>query len=964
MLRSPWRLPLRLPLSFAKALIRLSGIVVAVGTLAAPSYAAAPAPTASGTDVPWLYVGSDVPVDKEWTFGVLPNGLRYAVRRNSVPQHQVAVRVVIDAGSLMERDKELGYAHFLEHLSFRGSKYAGDGEAKRVWQRLGTTFGSDTNAQTTTTQTVYKLDLPEATRSGLTESLKILSGMMEAPTLSQMEVDAERRTVMAEARESEGADEQLGDATRRLFFAGQLLATRAPIGTTESLLAATPKSLRAFHDRWYRPDRTVVVICGDADPAIFAELIKEQFGDWKGVGKPPKEPDFGHPTPSDVNAGVIVNPGLPLTLTMAYLRPWLPHNDTIVYNQGKLIETVALKILNRRLEQRARAGQSFLFAAADQADVSRSVDETIVQMTPIGGDRQHGLADVRGMIAEAMTVPPQQSEIDHEVDDFVSELDSAVEQSRADTGHKLADTIVEALNIRETVASPAVARDIFGAMRGKVTPAAILAASQHLFSGVGPRVLMSSTAPIPDGVTQLTAALAAPVQPLASTQQNAISFDRLPKLGPPGRVLSARKIAFESMKIVEFANGVRVMIYPLVGSSGRVFVSARFGNGRRALPADHPTVAWAASGALVASGIGDLSQNDLDALMNARRLGLSFEIADDAFALRAQTNDANLQDQLRLMATKLAFPRWDAAPVERAKALLLAQEGAVDATPQNILSVHLQEILVGNDPRWHVPTHDEIMALTPDRFRQLWEPLLATGPIELEIFGDVTEEAAIKAAAATFGALKPRTAAPVLPANARVPGMLTASDPIIFHHRGDQDQAAAVIAWPTAGGVDRIYESRKLEILAAIFNDRLFEKLREGDGAAYSPNVVSNWGTIFPNAGSFVVMSQVKPSNIQRFYDVTQAIAADLVARPVSADEFERTVGPMKALIARAANSDLYWMNEMAGGTRDPRIVDAALSIGQDLQRMTPLELQQVAKTYLSPTKWLKIEALPSAKSP
>src|SRR3546814_7664070 len=43
--------------------------------------------------------------------------------------------------SLMEQDSELGFAHFLEHLTFRGSKYVPDGEAKRVWQRLGATFG-------------------------------------------------------------------------------------------------------------------------------------------------------------------------------------------------------------------------------------------------------------------------------------------------------------------------------------------------------------------------------------------------------------------------------------------------------------------------------------------------------------------------------------------------------------------------------------------------------------------------------------------------------------------------------------------------------------------------------------------------------------------------------------------------------------------------------------------------------
>ena len=50
--------------------------------------------------------GSDVPRDKEWLFGEMDNGLRYAVRRNGVPPGQVSIRVRIDAGSLYERDSE------------------------------------------------------------------------------------------------------------------------------------------------------------------------------------------------------------------------------------------------------------------------------------------------------------------------------------------------------------------------------------------------------------------------------------------------------------------------------------------------------------------------------------------------------------------------------------------------------------------------------------------------------------------------------------------------------------------------------------------------------------------------------------------------------------------------------------------------------------------------------------------
>jgi zinc protease len=189
----------------------------------------------TGSEVPWLYKGSDVPVDEKWLFGQMKNGVRYAVRRNGVPPRQVSIRVRIDAGSLHETDKEQGYAHLLEHLLFRESKYLGQAEAIYAWQRLGATFGSDANAETTPTHTAYKLDIPNIDDAKLRESFKLLSGMIREPVLNDANVAAERPIVLAEKRERGGAGLRMADLTRQTFFAGQRLATRSPIGTDETM---------------------------------------------------------------------------------------------------------------------------------------------------------------------------------------------------------------------------------------------------------------------------------------------------------------------------------------------------------------------------------------------------------------------------------------------------------------------------------------------------------------------------------------------------------------------------------------------------------------------------------------------------------------------------------------------------------------------------------------------------------
>ena len=129
----------------ARQFALLLPLLLVVPQAAAQQTASLPAPQAlqSSDETPWIYEGSDVPQDREWLWGKMDNGLRYAVRDNGVPPGQVSIRIRIDAGSLHEMESELGFAHLLEHLSFRESKFLEQGAAIPTWQRLGATFGSD-----------------------------------------------------------------------------------------------------------------------------------------------------------------------------------------------------------------------------------------------------------------------------------------------------------------------------------------------------------------------------------------------------------------------------------------------------------------------------------------------------------------------------------------------------------------------------------------------------------------------------------------------------------------------------------------------------------------------------------------------------------------------------------------------------------------------------------------------------
>ncbi|EAQ30648.1 peptidase, M16 family protein [Erythrobacter sp. NAP1] len=969
---------------FVRALAAFSLIAVPA-TLVAPAFAQEapaepeiPAPQALQPEgeVPWLYEGSNVPVDEEWYWGVMDNGLRYAVRRNGVPPRQIAIRVRVDAGSLHETDSEQGFAHLLEHLLFRESKYLGQAEAIAAWQRLGATFGADANAETSPTHTAYKLDIPDINRAKLDESFKLLSGMIREPVLNDANVGAELPIVLAEKRERGGAAERVGDITRRTFFAGQRLATRNPIGTVETLEAARGDAVQAFYDRWYRPEKTVIVVAGDADPLVLAGLVEKWFGDWEGTGNPGIAPDFGDPLPPEgapVTAGTdlpigevsaAIEADLARTFTYAIMRPWRKVDDTIVYNEGRLLDALAQSIINRRLETRARAGGSYLFAQVQQDYVSRSSDATFVSFRPLTEDWRAALADVRGVIADAIENPPTQEEIDREAAEFDVAFVNSVEQAPVQAGRDLADNLVNAVDIRETVASPQVVLDVFRGMRARMNPEEIQERTRGLFSGNVVRSVYVTPAigEADESALQLALASEALVDSGARLAAESISFDELPPIGEPGAVTEIGPLGILEVEQVNFDNGVRALLWSNDAEPGRVTVKVRFGAGYRAFDQDSAVYAPIGQMALVGSGLGELGQNEIDRLATGRKLGFDFGIDDAVFTFTAQTRSDDVADQLYLFAAKLGMPRWDADPVIRAKAAAELAYNTYSTSPGAVLNRDLEYISTDSDPRFATPTPEMLEQVTPEGFREVWEPLLQQGQIEVLVFGEFDRDAIIEKLRVTFGALPER--APIAPeVAARVPGFPDASNaPRVLTHRGDDNQAAAVVAWPSGGGMASIREARQLEILIQVFNNRMLDALREQAGASYSPQVFSDWPTDISGGGRIVALAQLEPDFVPVFFAEADRIASDLAASPPSADEINRVTEPLSQRIRRASTGNQFWLYNLEGASRDPSRVELLRSLLSDYSQTTPQIMQFLADRYFANGAPLKLAVIPEGQ--
>ena len=895
----------------------------------------------------WLYQGSDIPRDPAWRFGTLPNGVRYAVRQNAVPAGQVAIRVRIDAGSLHEADAEQGWAHMVEHMAFRATKSFGDREARHIWQKLGASFGSDTNATTSPTQTVYQLDLPKTDRANLDQSLQVLAEMVDSARFDPAAVDAERRIVLAEKGRRPELTNRLIETSWPLFYAGLKIARRDTIGTEATLKAATAEGLRAFYERWYRPERATVIMVGDADPKLMEELIAKRFGDWKGTGSAPAEPDYGSIRKLQERAAALAYPGAPYSASVMWLRPYEKLPNTKAREAVDLARSLAARILNRRLEARARGDAAYVGAGVGETRSTNIAHMTSLSVTAREGKWKEALSESFAIIADALRAPPSEGEIRRELQNLRTAALSAVEGESTVRSPQRAQQLVSAIDGNAIVASAQTSLALIDELSPRMTPTAVSAAMRELFSGAGPRLVLLSPAPLAAATVSQALAAAEKAAPATRQGDRTVSMSDLPPLGPPGKEVSRERIEDLDATIVRFANGSSLVFKRTQFEKGVVQVQLRWGEGIAGISPDQPSLAWL-SGIVGPSGMANLDLDAMERLLTGRRMALSFGAGEDAFVLRGSTNGSELADQLRLLATKIAHPRWDAALLARTKAAALERYDLSFASASARAGREFGSFTRGGDKRWAPVGKEDVARTSLADVQRFFTPLLDAGPIEAIIVGDVDLETAVAAMAKSIGALPARAPARVAKDAHDVRPPQPSPTPKVFTHTGDKDQAYAVIGWNTFGGTDRIRERRALSMAANMFQVRLFERLREQEGASYSPNAVSTTSEKLPGWGIFYAASELKPESAATFFRIAREIVADLAAKPAAADEFERAQNPIVSGIGRRLKTNAYWTTEMEGWSRDPALMQRTRTFLSDYKGLTAEEVRAAVARHVA----------------
>ncbi|MBX7200381.1 MAG: insulinase family protein [Rhodospirillaceae bacterium] len=941
--------------------LRLAALLLASSMLA-PTGFAADAPKLAERDGVWAQTYSDIKADPAVRFGQMKNGMRYAVMHNETPKNQVSIRLVVTTGSIAETESQLGLAHFLEHMAFKGSKKVPANETIKILQRLGLSFGGDTNASTNMDITDYRYDLPKADAESIDTGLMLTRETVSELTLDQGEMDKERGVVLSEERARDSPGLRAYIAQLKFLMPGQRAADRLPIGSTEILKNAPVSEIAAYYRAHYRPERTTLVVVGDVDVDQIEGKIKTLFEGWTNPTPAPKPIDLGTPAPGRKSeALVLVEPGASFEIDLDWMSAYDNAADTTAVRRRDAVRGVAIGILNRRLARVAQQpNPPFQRASASRGSAMRSGEIAEISISATPETWEKALMAAENLRRQAVEFGVHQNEVDEALTEGRTARETAVAGAAARRSPALAGALERAAANNNVFTSPAQSLEMFNANLKDLKAAEVNAVLKEIFTGNGPLVFVSTPKPIAGGEAAVMAALsraqAAPVTPAVAEAEKVWPYTTF---GTPGKETGRKQVADLGVTFVTFSNGVHLTVKPTDYTKDQILVNVRIGQGIKALPADQFPALWA-TGAFTSGGLKDLNQDELRRVFAGKVVSASLGFGEETVEIGGATRAADLDLQMQLMTAYMTAPGYRSEAFERLRTGYKTRLEQVSSTPGAVYGHNIGQLIHSGDLRWHRPDKAEADATTLAQVRDLIQKQLDTGRIEVVIAGDVTVDQAVAAVAGTLGALPPRAKEPAIPAKdlaVKFPG--PKSSPAPLTHTGRADQAIAMIAWRTDDFFKDPQRARATRILEQIMRLRLTEQFRIAEGNTYSASTDFDASETFPGYGYLAGRVETPPAKIDQFFAEAQKIADDIRKNGVSADELERARKPRVEALTRAKETNGYWLSLLGGAQEDARKLDAIRESISGIEKVTAADVKKSAEMYLTEDRAWKLRVLP-----
>lgn len=371
----------------------------------------------------------ELPIDKDVRYGKLPNGLTYYIRHNALPENRANFYIAQKVGSVQEEDSQRGLAHFLEHMCFNGTTNFPDNQLIKYCESISVKFGANLNAYTSTDETVYNIDDVPVSETNIDSCLLILHDWADGLTLDPKEIDKERGVIHEEWRMRSSASQRIFERNLPALYPGSRYAHRMPIGLMSVVDNFKPEELRAYYEKWYRPDLQGIIVVGDIDVDQVEAKIKSIFSP---IVMPENAAKYElYPVPANNEPIYVIDKDKEQTralIELSFKTDPIPdeYKNTAVYLQMSYFNSLATQCLSARLEEMSqKEGCPFIGAYVSYGNymMSKTMDALTIVILPKPGQDAQAMQSVMQEVERANQYGFTDTEVNRSSEEFLSRIE-------------------------------------------------------------------------------------------------------------------------------------------------------------------------------------------------------------------------------------------------------------------------------------------------------------------------------------------------------------------------------------------------------------------------------------------------------------------------------------------------------------------------------------------------------------
>ncbi len=906
-------------------------------------------------------IAQTLPLDPAVKTGKLSNGFTYYIRHNTEPKNRVVFYLANKIGSMQEDDNQRGLAHFMEHMSFNGTKHYPKNKLVEYLQRAGVRFGADLNAYTGFTETVYQLPLPSDDTAIVRNGLQIMRDWAADATLETAEIDKERGVVLEEKRLRLGAGQRMQDSAFPLQMNHSRYAVRLPIGTEEVLQKFTPATLKKFYKDWYRPDQQALIVVGDVDVSTMEQQIKKLFGDLKNpVAARPVQP-YTIPLTGKDQFKVLTDPEQTTTqISITIKQPELAMKTKADF-RDQLIRILYNQALAGRLrELSAKPNPPFTQAGAGMQGFMGGLDAFSVNIVPKPGRIEEAFHTVWTEIMRIQQTGVTAGELERAKITWLTRMDNTVKESSKTPSSSYVQEYLE--YFLKGTAAPGISTEasLTKELMAGITLSDVNAAVAKVIKDTDRDIFVyapeKERAALPGEATVNSWIAKVKGEKLSPWKDEVNQQGLLSTLPAPGKVIKREKIDSVGMTILTLSNGVKVWMKPTDFRNEEITFTAFSEGGTSQYNDDLFLNAANAVQLVAANGVSTFSPVELGKMLTGKSVQVQPYIQERYEGINGAATPKDLETALQLTWLYFTSPRKDTVIFNNIISSSKASIANKHNNPEAVFADTVNLVLGQYHYRRQPVTVNRMDSINLDKAYGIYKERFANaGDFTFVFTGNIDTATFIPLIERYLGSL-PSTANKE---GAKDPGISIPEGKISKTVYKGKDNKATIRIFYSGKYQFNEANNTQLSALGAILQFRMIDRIRELEGGAYSPQAGVSYGKKPQSRYTFSVQITCAPGNVEKLITAVEEEIARIKAEGPTADEISKFVAERTRAAETQVRSNAYWKGYVVYALQNDEPVNGVLHPNALLNTVTIPSVQQTARQYIDNNNYIRLVLMP-----